>query len=109
MFTEADYKKPLSEKLSEVIRRNAGKHEYALAATYKNVSISTIRDVILRANSLTEDNAPAIEFAARLAFRNATLTHDQAVQDQEYLSGEFCEISVLETLHQQIREFDPTV
>ena len=60
VFLEEDYGKPISERLSEILRRNLSKNDYANIAIRTNVSFSTIRDVVYRTNSLTKANAKAI-------------------------------------------------
>lgn len=46
MFKENDYGKPISEKLSTVLRRNVSKNDLANIAGQTNISFSTIRDVV---------------------------------------------------------------
>lgn len=71
MFKENDYGKPISEKLSTVLRRNASKNDFANIAGQTNISFSTIRDVVYRTNSLTKSNSNAIKILTRAAFENS--------------------------------------
>ncbi|MEW2920722.1 hypothetical protein AB1A65_04585 [Muricauda sp. ANG21] len=71
MFSKEDYGKPISERLSETLRRNVSKDDYANIAIRCNVSFSTIRDVVYRTNSLTKANAQAISLLIHAAFENS--------------------------------------
>ena len=51
MFSKEDYGKPMSEELSQILRRNVTKDDLANIASRSNVSFSTIRDVVYRTNS----------------------------------------------------------
>ena len=87
IFKEEDYGKPISEKLSEVLRRNTSKNDFANIAIQGNVSFSTIRDVAYRTNSLTKLNANAISLLVRAAFENSFAHKLQAEGDILYLDG----------------------
>lgn len=87
IFREEDYGKPISEKLSEVLRRNATKNDFANIAIQSNVSFSTIRDVVYRTNSLTKLNAKAISLLIHAAFENSFAYKLQAEGDILYLSN----------------------
>ncbi|KAB7528728.1 hypothetical protein F8C76_12785 [Flagellimonas olearia] len=71
IFTDEDYGKPISERLSEILRRNASKDDLANIAIKCKVSFSTIRDVVYRTNSLTKANATAIAQLIYVAFENS--------------------------------------
>lgn len=71
MFQDNDYGKPISEKLSATLRRNATKNDFANIASRSNISFSTIRDVVYRTNSLTKSNSRAIKMLTRTAFKNS--------------------------------------
>ncbi|WP_318343232.1 hypothetical protein [Flagellimonas baculiformis] len=71
IFSPEDYGKPISERLSEILRRNVTKNDYANIAIRSNVSFSTIRDVVYRTNSLTKTNAQAIALLVHAAFENS--------------------------------------
>ncbi|MEC7263872.1 MAG: hypothetical protein VXW38_09045 [Bacteroidota bacterium] len=71
IFNESDYGKPISARLSEVIRRNVSKDDFANIAIQSQVSFSTIRDVVYRTNSLTKLNAQAIALLVHAAFENS--------------------------------------
>ncbi|MEM9646940.1 MAG: hypothetical protein AAF969_00555 [Bacteroidota bacterium] len=71
MFSKNDYGKPIGEVLSNILRRNLSKTDYANIAARSNISFSTIRDVVYRTNSLTEANAVAIKLLVHAAFENS--------------------------------------
>lgn len=86
MFKKDDYGKPINEKLSQTLRRNTSKDDFANVAAYSNVSFSTIRDVVYRTNSLTISNAKAITELIRIAFDNSLATQLQAEGDKQFLN-----------------------
>ena len=86
IFCEADFGKPISEKLSEIIRRNTSKNDFANIAIQSNVSFSTIRDVVYRTNILTKLNANAISLLIHTAFENSFAYKLQVEGDILYLS-----------------------
>jgi len=85
IFHDSDYGKPISEKLSEVIRRNVSKDDFANIAIQSHVSFSTIRDVVYRTNSLTKMNAQAIALLIHAAFENSIAYKLRAESDILYL------------------------
>ncbi len=85
LFSKNDYGKPISGELSEILRRNATKDDYANIALSTNVSFSTIRDVIYRTNSLTKSNAKAISLLVHVAYQNSIALKLQAEGDTLYL------------------------
>ncbi|RDY59891.1 hypothetical protein [Flagellimonas nanhaiensis] len=87
IFQEDDYGKPISEKLSEALRRNVNKNDYANIAIRSNVSFSTIRDVVYRTNSLTKVNANAILLLIHAAYENSIAYRLRAEGDMLYLNG----------------------
>ncbi|MER3319410.1 MAG: hypothetical protein RIB79_14050 [Allomuricauda sp.] len=87
IFSEADFGKPINEKLSEIIRRNTSKNDFANIAIQSNVSFSTIRDVVYRTNSLTKLNANAISLLIHAAFENSFAYKLQAEGDILYLGN----------------------
>lgn len=87
VFLEEDYGKPISEQLSEILRRNVTKDDYANIAIRSNVSFSTIRDVIYRTNSLTKTNANAIVLLIHAAFENSIAFRLQAESDMIFLNN----------------------
>ena len=60
IFNEEDYGTPISERLSEILRRNTSKNDMENIAIQSNIRFATIRDVVCRTNSLTRLNALAI-------------------------------------------------
>ena len=85
MFEEDDYGKPISERLSIILRRNTTKDDFANVAANTNISISTIRDVVYRTNSLTKSNSKAIKELVRVAFENSLAKQLQAENDKQFL------------------------
>lgn len=85
MFVESDYGKPISERLSTILRRTTSKDDLANIALRSSVSFSTIRDVIYRTNSLTKSNAKAIALLVHVAFENAIAQKLQAEGDIIYM------------------------
>lgn len=87
VFSEEDFGKPISERLSEILRRNVSKNDYANIAIRSNVSFSTIRDVVYRTNSLTKANAKAIVLLIHAAFENSIAFKLQAEGDLLFLGN----------------------
>ncbi len=85
MFTDADYGKPISERLSNVLRRTTTKDDLANIALRSSVSFSTIRDVVYRTNSLTKSNAKAIALLIHVAFENSIAQKLQAEGDMLFM------------------------
>jgi len=90
MFKESEYGKPISERLSAILRRNSSKDDLANVAARSNVSFSTIRDVVYRTNSLTHTNAKAIGILIQVAFENSVAYQLQAESDKNYLDKILC-------------------
>ena len=86
MFTKEEYGKPISERLSSVLRRNASKNDYANVSIQSKVSYSTIRDVVYRTNSLTKINAKALSLLIHAAFENSIASKIQSEADMIYLN-----------------------
>ncbi|MEM7380132.1 MAG: hypothetical protein AAF361_02915 [Bacteroidota bacterium] len=85
MFENDEFGKPISEKLSVILRRNTSKDDYANVAASTNVSFSTIRDVVYRTNSLTKSNSKAIIVLLQRAFENSLGRQLQATSDKIFL------------------------
>lgn len=90
MFEENDYGKPISEKLSTILRRNTTKDDFANVAAQTNISFSTIRDVVYRTNSLTKSNAKAIRIIINAAFNNSLSKQLLAESDKLFLDRKLC-------------------
>ena len=86
MFEKEDYGKPINEKLSQTLRRNTTKDDFANVAAYSNVSFSTIRDVVYRTNSLTYSNSKAIRELIKVAFDNSLARQLQSEDDKRFLN-----------------------
>lgn len=87
IFSKDDLGKPISEQLSEILRRNVSKNDYANIAIHSNVSFSTIRDVVYRTNSLTKSNAKAISLLVHLAHENSLAHKLRAEADALFLGN----------------------
>lgn len=87
IFLNEDYGKPISERLSIVLRRNVSKNDFANIAIRSNISFSTIRDVVYRTNSLTRTNAKAISLLIHAAFENSIAFKLQAEGDILFLNS----------------------
>ncbi|MEL6916093.1 MAG: hypothetical protein AAFO99_00045 [Bacteroidota bacterium] len=85
MFEENQYGKPISERLSTILRRNTSKDDFANIAAHTNISFSTIRDVVYRTNSLTKSNSKAIKKLIHIAFENSMARQLQAENDKIFL------------------------
>ncbi|MGB5820100.1 MAG: hypothetical protein WBG90_11505 [Saonia sp.] len=85
MFAENDYGKPISERLSTILRRNTAKDDFANIAARTNISFSTIRDVVYRTNSLTKSNSKAIGKLIEIAFANSMGRQLLAENDKAFL------------------------
>lgn len=72
LFEGKHYGNPVSEKLSNYLRKYTDKFDRANVATKTGIGTSTIRDVVLRTNSLTEKNSKAIIELMRIAVKNCT-------------------------------------
>lgn len=90
MFKKEDFGKPITEKLSIILRRNSTKDDYANIAAATNISFSTIRDVVYRTNSLTSANSIAITELIRIAFENSLARQLQAEGDKKFLNNFLC-------------------
>jgi cyanate lyase len=86
MLKENNYGKPISEKLSAIIRRNSTKDDFANVASITGISFSTIRDVVYRTNSLTKTNSKAIRSLLNIAFENSLARQLQAEGDKIFLN-----------------------
>lgn len=86
MFEKEDYGKPINEKLSQTLRRNTTKNDFANVASHTNVSLSTIRDVVYRTNSLTYSNSKAIRELIKVAFDNSLARQLQSENDKRFLN-----------------------
>ncbi|SDQ15811.1 hypothetical protein [Flagellimonas zhangzhouensis] len=85
IFSKEDYGSPISERLSEVLRRNLTKNDFANVAIRSGISFSTIRDVVYRTNSLTKSNATAISLLMHAAFENSIAYKFRAEGDLMFL------------------------
>lgn len=72
LFDKDSYSKPISEKLSEYLRDWTNKQDRADVSRITKIGLSTIRDVVYRNNSLTEENSKAIVELMKIAVVNCT-------------------------------------
>lgn len=86
LFEQEHFGKPISEKLSEYLRRYTDKYDRADVSIKTGVGTSTIRDVVFRANALTENSSVAIIELARIAINNCTHNIEKAVEVKEELT-----------------------
>ena len=78
MFTAEDFGKPISKELSETLREYTSKDDRSNVSAQTGVSVSTLRDVVYRNNSLTESNSRAIVMLASIAKVNCEQTINDA-------------------------------
>lgn len=72
LFDKDNYGKPISEKLSEYLRDWTDKQDRADVSRETKIGLSTVRDVVYRNNSLTEENSKAILELMKIAVKNCT-------------------------------------
>lgn len=88
LFEEHHYGSPISEELSEIIRRYTTSRDIAEVARNEKAGTSTIRDVLYYRNSLTKKNADAIIEMAKIAFHNCMNQRKQTEKDAEFFAKE---------------------
>lgn len=81
LFNEENYGKPISLQLSDYLREFTGDKDRALVCEKDfinaqgdkyNVSLSTLKYVVLRTNNLTEANSKAVVELMKIAVKNCT-------------------------------------
>lgn len=75
---------PISEKLSDYLRKYTTSNDRATVCIETGVGMSTVRDVCYRKNSLTEDNSKAIIALVNIAIsacENSIEKADEAIKD----------------------------
>src|SRR5690554_902901 len=70
ILRDEKFSNPISEKLSHNLKRYTGKHDRANVAIATGVGTSTVREVVYRANPLTENNSKAIIALIDIAVQN---------------------------------------
>lgn len=85
LFEESHFGKPISDKLSNYLRKHTDKFDRANVSTKTNIGTSTIRDVVLRTNSLTESNSKAILELMKIAVKNCTFSIKSTSEAKEEL------------------------
>lgn len=84
-----NYGKRISEELANYLRKYTKKTDWSsVSEDFPGVSFSTIRDVIYRTNSLTENNSKAIQELMRKAIQNCMKSKEGADTALEYLVNE---------------------
>ena len=79
-FTSEEYGKTISEELSLHLLTYTTKNDYANINQLTGISISTIRDVTRRYNTLTESNSVAIKELYKIAVENC---NNRAIENQK--------------------------
>jgi len=87
LFDKENYGKPISVKLSRYLRAHTNKHDRADVSEKTGVGTSTIRDVIFRVNSLTENNSKAIIPLMRIAIKNCEKSISTSAEIKEGLQS----------------------
>jgi hypothetical protein len=83
MFQSEDFGKPISEELSENLKKYTSKDDRADVSIKTGISVSTIRDVVYRANMLTENNSIGIIELIKVAIANIeTAAHVKSYLEQ---------------------------
>lgn len=72
LFQQESFGKPISEKLSEYLRTYTGKDDFAKVSEITGISISTIKFVASRTNTVTENNSVAMLELMKIAVVNCT-------------------------------------
>lgn len=67
ILKDEQFGKPISEKLSNYLRQYTDKDDRADVSIQTGVGTSTIRNVVFRSNTLTEDNSRAIVALVEIA------------------------------------------
>ena len=70
LLKHENFGNPISEKLSNYLRAHTSKDDRANVAITTGVGTSTIRNVVFRSNTLTEDNSKAIVELVKVAIEN---------------------------------------
>lgn len=78
MFKPEEFGKPISQELSETLREYTSKDDRSDVSTKTGISLSSIRDVMYRNNSLTESNSRAIVMLSAIAKDNCKQVIDDA-------------------------------
>lgn len=76
---------PISERLSSYLRAYTDKYDRANVSRLHNIGTSTIRDVVFRANTLTEYNSQAIEELIKIAISNCDRSIFEAKETKKRL------------------------
>jgi len=85
LFDKEHFGKPISVELSDYLRTYTDSQDWANASIATNVSTSTIRDVIYRKNSVTENNSGAIIQLMRTAIKNCEQNIVKSTEAKEEL------------------------
>ena len=81
-----EFGKPISEKLSKALRSHISKNDIADIALISNVGTSTLRDVVYRRNSVTENNYKAVIDLTERALQNCHETRQKFLSNEKFLS-----------------------
>jgi predicted DNA-binding protein YlxM (UPF0122 family) len=86
LFNHDSYGKPISEELSNYLRTYTDKFDRADVAAETEIGTSTIRDVVFRTNSLTEQNSKAIIELMKIAVKKCELNIINSTEAKEELT-----------------------
>jgi hypothetical protein len=85
LFKPENFGKPLNVELSNYLNSYIGKNEYANVSEKTGVSISTIKFVVLRVNTLTENNSVAIIELMKIAVEKCNTSMQNAKEAKKFL------------------------
>ncbi len=86
MFTENDYKKPITKELADSLKKFTSVAERTtVSEKYEGVGVSLITRVIHRSANLNENNAPAITELTEIAFENGQENNSEDKKLLKYL------------------------
>lgn len=88
LFEQQHYGKPISELLSDYLKANTTSNDIAIVAEQTGVSMSTIKYVIYRTNSLTEANSGAIIEMVRKAIENCKTKIEDSLKAKTFLEDQ---------------------
>lgn len=88
LFQQESYGKPISEKLSLYLKSYTGPNDYAAVSEKTGISISTVKFVAYRTNTVTENNSRAMLELMKIAVVNCTNKIQHAKKAKECFQEE---------------------
>lgn len=88
LFEQEHYGKPISEQLSDYLKTNTTNNDIAIISEQTGVSMSTIKYVMYRTNSLTEANSGAIVEMVRKAIYNCKSKIEESMKAKTFLEDQ---------------------